>query len=123
LKTGGNLKFTPRKAIPKMCRECTGGKIALCYSPNCKLYPYRYAANDGTPELSPLKAVKSHCLECTGYEYQETKNCTDLKCPLYPYRLGKNPQLKGIGRVGGNPNIRNIRTLSKITNRNSVLTS
>jgi len=99
-----------------MCRECTGGKLTLCCSPNCELYPYRYTANDGTPDLSPLKAIKAHCLECTGYEYQETKNCTDLKCPLYPYRLGKNPQRKGIGRVGGNPNIRNIKTLSKSIN-------
>ena len=92
----GVIPLTPRKAIRLICRECVSGNLDLCVSPYCKLYPYRRQKTEGKP-LSPLKAIKSHCLECTGYEYQETKNCTDSRCNLFSYRLGKNPSLKGKG--------------------------
>jgi hypothetical protein len=35
---------------------------------------------------SMKSAIKSFCLECVGYQREEVKLCTDLGCPLYPYR-------------------------------------
>ena len=57
----------------------------------------------------PLKAIKFFCLECMGWDRRfkdsgkpisDVKDCTDKNCPLYEFRLGKNPYLKG-GK--GNP--------------------
>ena len=31
-------------------------------------------------------AMRAFCLECCGYEIREAFLCTDLGCPLYPYR-------------------------------------
>jgi hypothetical protein len=35
-------------------------------------------------------AVKSFCLMCFGWQKEEVRLCTDLACPLYPYRPYKN---------------------------------
>lgn len=47
--------------------------------------------------LTPLKAIRKKCLECSSGSTQEIKNCLIPECPLYSYRLGKNPRRKGIG--------------------------
>ena len=31
-------------------------------------------------------AVKAFCLECVCWQKEEIKNCTDVACPLYPYK-------------------------------------
>ena len=43
---------------------------------------------------SQKAAISSFCLECVGYQREEVKLCTDLGCPLYPYR-----PIKGITRT------------------------
>ncbi len=40
---------------------------------------------------SPLKAIKAFCMECSGDSYTELKYCTSARCPLKPFRFGKNP--------------------------------
>ena len=44
--------------------------------------------------LSPLKAIRAWCLECSCGVRAEVRNCTMLDCPLYPFRMGKNPNRK-----------------------------
>ena len=48
-------------------------------------------------DLTPLKAIRKNCLECSSGSSNEVKNCIITDCPLYPYRLGKNPKRKGMG--------------------------
>ena len=43
---------------------------------------------------SPMKAIKAHCIECCGGVYAEAKKCTATKCPLWCFRMGKNPYRK-----------------------------
>lgn len=38
-----------------------------------------------------LRAIKLKCLDCSSYNTNEIKECPVSKCPLYPFRLGKNP--------------------------------
>ena len=38
-----------------------------------------------------LRAIKLKCLDCSSYNTNEIKECPVKKCPLYPFRLGKNP--------------------------------
>jgi hypothetical protein len=51
--------------------------------------------------MTPLKAIRKNCLDCSSGSVSEVNNCIVKDCPLYPFRLGKNPHRKGIG---GNPN-------------------
>lgn len=43
---------------------------------------------------SPLKAIKAKCMDCCCFQYAEVKNCEAFNCPLYDFRLGKNPHIK-----------------------------
>ena len=47
--------------------------------------------------ITPVKAIRTKCLDCTAGQYKEIKECPCPDCPLYPFRLGKNPNRKGIG--------------------------
>jgi len=47
--------------------------------------------------LTPIKAIRYQCKECLGWSAYEIKRCTGTLCALYPFRLGTNPERKGIG--------------------------
>lgn len=38
-----------------------------------------------------LRAIRLKCYECSCYQSNEVKDCPVTNCPLYPFRLGKNP--------------------------------
>ncbi len=38
--------------------------------------------------LTPLMAIKRYCFNCNGDCHP--RNCADVNCQLYPFRLGKN---------------------------------
>lgn len=40
---------------------------------------------------SPIKAIRAKCIDCCCGQYNEVKFCTAEKCPLHPFRFGKNP--------------------------------
>ena len=40
---------------------------------------------------NPVKAIRAKCLECGEGSPNEVKACPIERCPLYPFRLGKNP--------------------------------
>lgn len=42
-------------------------------------------------KTSPVKAIRQKCLECGEGSANEVKLCTVERCPLYPFRFGKNP--------------------------------
>ena len=44
--------------------------------------------------MTPIKAIRLHCLECSGGSSNEVRLCVIPDCPLYPFRLGKNPNIK-----------------------------
>lgn len=46
--------------------------------------------------LTPLSAIRHNCLECVCWSPNEVKNCNCKLCPLYPFRLRKDPSRKGI---------------------------
>jgi hypothetical protein len=43
--------------------------------------------------MTPMKAIRAKCLDCNGNAY-EVKLCPCTDCPLWPFRLGKNPNIK-----------------------------
>ena len=50
--------------------------------------------------LTPMKAIRLKCLDCCCGSAHEVKLRTATKCPLYPYRFGKNPNRAGIVNSG-----------------------
>lgn len=44
--------------------------------------------------FTPIKAIKAKCLDCCCGDKGEVKACTAANCPLWCFRLGKNPNRK-----------------------------
>jgi hypothetical protein len=42
-------------------------------------------------KTNPVKAIREKCLDCCCGSTIEVKECTVEACPIYPFRLGKNP--------------------------------
>ena len=42
-------------------------------------------------KTTPVKAIKAKCLDCCCGDRNEVKECTAKDCPLWSFRLGKNP--------------------------------
>lgn len=49
---------------------------------------------------TPLKAIRAKCMDCSINQIVEVRECPIINCPLYPYRMGHNPNRKGIGGKG-----------------------
>ncbi len=44
-------------------------------------------------KTTPLKAIREKCLECSAQVKSEVRNCRCPDCPLFHFRLGKNPYI------------------------------
>lgn len=44
-------------------------------------------------KMTPLRAIRARCLECSGGSTAEVRECVIPSCPLYPFRMGKNPNI------------------------------
>jgi hypothetical protein len=40
---------------------------------------------------SPVTAIRAMCYWCQGEDIGGVRNCTNMVCPLFPFRMGKNP--------------------------------
>lgn len=45
----------------------------------------------GHKRMSPLKAIRLRCLDCCNEQPSEVRKCTAVTCPLWPFRMSKNP--------------------------------
>lgn len=48
-------------------------------------------------KLTPLQAIRKYCIDCYCGQSSLIKECSDIDCPLYRYRMGHNPTRKGLG--------------------------
>lgn len=48
--------------------------------------------------LTPIKAIRKNCLDCSGNSYEEVRLCPITDCPLYRFRLGKNPNYPKVNK-------------------------
>lgn len=44
--------------------------------------------------LTPMKSIRAKCLDCMGGNAAEVRRCPSEGCPLYPYRMGHNPNAR-----------------------------
>lgn len=40
---------------------------------------------------SPIKAIRAKCLDCSGGNEAEVRKCVAITCPLWSFRMGRNP--------------------------------
>lgn len=40
---------------------------------------------------SLLRVIREKCLDCCGYQHSEVRRCHITDCPLWEFRMGKNP--------------------------------
>lgn len=56
---------------------------------------------------TPKRAIRLKCLDCSANQIVEVRECTHTRCPLWPFRMGKNPyhgRAKGDVKIG-DPNL------------------
>ena len=53
--------------------------------------------------MTPLKAIRAKCMDCCCGQATEVRLCQIDDCPLYEFRMGHNPNRKGIGGFKDNP--------------------
>jgi hypothetical protein len=41
--------------------------------------------------MTPVKAIRAKCIDCCCGQVYEVKRCSCPDCPLYPFRMGHNP--------------------------------
>jgi hypothetical protein len=94
-----NFKYeelmTPGQAIKKNCIDCVGsvGEVRKCQGDKlldspCLLYSYRMGK--GRPSV---RLIRKYCIYCMGGSVHEVKNCSNTNCSLFPYRMGRNPNV------------------------------
>ena len=52
--------------------------------------------SDNKETIRPLRAIREKCLDCCCDQKLEVRLCPCKDCPLYPFRLGHNPNRKGV---------------------------
>lgn len=45
-------------------------------------------------QTNPVKVIREKCLDCCCGSIKEVALCTAERCPLWPWRMGKNPYRK-----------------------------
>lgn len=45
--------------------------------------------------MTPIQAIRQHCIGCMCGQVREVSLCPIHDCPLYPFRNGHNPNIKG----------------------------
>lgn len=54
----------------------------------------KYIMEEKLTPTTPLKAIREKCIDCSGGSKKEVRLCWASNCPLYPFRMGKNPYRK-----------------------------
>ena len=107
---------TPLRAVRLACLECCSGsalEVRECVATSCPLWTFRFGrrpsiedkaavAGAGRPVYpiekrltgaSRLKAIRRKCIDCSGGTDGAVRACTVSACPLFQYRLGRNPNI------------------------------
>ena len=42
-------------------------------------------------QKNPVKAIRENCLDCCGGSKGEVRKCVSTDCPLWPFRMARNP--------------------------------
>lgn len=94
---------TPKQAVREWCAGCIGsarrehiegcgGHTVYATGRPCHFYAYRLGG-----KRVPARVFKAFCTECQG-STAHARECPQSSCPLFPFRNGRNPNIKGASR-------------------------
>jgi hypothetical protein len=88
--------LSPGKTVRAVCRGCIGAErfndeIKNCSDSDCAFHLYRNG------QRVSVKILRRYCLQCTNGSRAYIQNCPTYCCPVWPYRMGKNPNRIGKG--------------------------
>lgn len=95
--------MTPGEAMRKHCVECVGSpqEVRFCKGDKLldgtKCWFFRHRLKEGKPSV---KLIRKFCLHCMGGSSDTVKKCPSANCFLYPFRIGKNPNIKFVMTEG-----------------------
>ncbi len=52
---------------------------------------YSISTEEKHSKNTPLKSIRKKCIDCCGDQLAEVRRCHITECPLWPFRMGKNP--------------------------------
>lgn len=81
-----NSKDTPEEFSPLL--EYQSGNLIGKYPDNALVSEMEDA---GHINLPLAQVIRKKCLDCCGFHQSEVRKCVCTTCPLWPYRMGKNP--------------------------------
>jgi hypothetical protein len=105
---------TPLRAVRLACLECCDGsanEVRQCVATSCPLWTFRFGRRPSAEDkaavaskpvyplekrlsgTSGLKAIRRKCLDCSGGTDAAVRSCTIGACPLFEFRLGRNPNI------------------------------
>jgi hypothetical protein len=112
---------SPLQAVHDYCLWCCNDKaseVTACAARHCPLWLLRsghrpplgdielHASVTLHPNERPstvgelhgsggvLKAIRRRCLDCSGNSLAEVRSCKFESCPLHPFRMGTNPNIR-----------------------------
>ena len=94
----------PLKAIRKFCLDCVGGsytEVIDCGSTekDCNLFPYRFGKLPENHKKEKItKIIRKKCKWCMGESIKDIAECLSPLCALFPFRMGKNPNMRNNNR-------------------------
>jgi hypothetical protein len=98
--------LSPMLAVRHKCLDCCcelTEEVKLCPAEGCSLWPFRFGTypTDHQGPKTVLRPIREKCRDCMPEPFKPghapVKDCERKCCPIYPYRLGTNPKLKGKG--------------------------
>lgn len=81
-----NFKDTEQTDNPLLQKQY--GHLVGKHPDNVTIPEIEGAGHTNTPLV---KIMREKCIECCGFEISEVRKCVSTTCPLWPYRMGKNP--------------------------------
>ena len=48
-------------------------------------------------------AIRAKCLDCCDWQQTEVRECTVIMCPLWPWRMGKQPSVESLKAIENIP--------------------
>ena len=109
------MNQTPLRSVRMFCLWCCNHQsleVKLCPATSCVLHRYRL----GKGNIS-VKTIRDKCIDCSDGELSNIKDCkfgkplpldkqdkpechpNNYPCPLYQFRMGKNPNITQKGNV------------------------
>jgi len=91
--------MTPGKAVRLYCLECreTFADVRDCECSAKSPFPCPFHGNRMRTGRVSVKTIRKFCLWCMGNSSTLVGDCKSEKCPLWEYRMGKNPKRTGKG--------------------------